>query len=196
METKASPPITHLRGAATLPVIAAYFEFNHLKQLYRQGWLQRGIAAPRCESVAEHTCGVAVLALFLAETCAPELDALKVMRMALLHDFGEIYAGDLTPAHEVSRDEKYHREQRAVVRVLAKLPRGAEYIALWEEYEAGQSPEARFVRQLDRLEMVLQASVYEHQGLADLSEFFAAARPALSSPELQAMLAQLETLRC
>jgi putative hydrolase of HD superfamily len=112
-----------------------------------------------------------------------------------LHDFGEIYAGDLTPAHEVSRDEKYRREQQAIVRVLAKLPRGAEYVALWEEYEAGQSPEARFVRQLDRLEMVLQASVYEHQGLADLSEFFAAVRPVLSSPELRAVLDQLETLR-
>lgn len=195
MDAKAAPPITQLHDTTGLPLITAYFEFNHLKQLYRQGWLQRGIPAQQCESVAEHTFGVAVLALFLAEIYAPELDLLKVMRMALLHDFGEIYAGDLTPAHEVSRDEKYRLEQQAVRRVLAKLPRGAAYVALWEEYEAGHSPEARFVRQLDRLEMALQASVYEHQGLADLSEFFAAVRPALARPELQALLGQLETLR-
>lgn len=195
METKASAPITPVRDTAVAPSIVAYFEFNHLKQLYRQGWLQRGIAASRCESVAEHTCGVAVLALLLAETYAPGLDPCKVLRMALLHDFGEIYAGDLTPAHQVSSAEKYRREQQAVKRVLAKLPRGAAYIALWEEYEAGQTPEARFVRQLDRLEMVLQASIYEHQGLANLSEFFDAVRPALSNPELQDLFRQLETWR-
>jgi putative hydrolase of HD superfamily len=136
-----------------------------------------------------------LLAMFLAEACFPVLDARKVMRMALLHDFGEIYAGDLTPADAVSHGEKYHREHQSIRHVLTKLPRGAEYVALWEEYEAGGSPEAQFVRQVDRLEMALQASVYEHQGLADLSEFFGSVEPALAAPPLQAILRDLERLR-
>jgi putative hydrolase of HD superfamily len=195
MHTKASPPISHIRHAHASPFVRVYFEFNHLKQLYRQGWLQRGVPPTQCESVAEHSFGVALLALFLAEAYFPDLDVGKVMRMALLHDCGEIDAGDLTPAHGLSDQEKYRREQQSVVRVLSTLPGGADYIALWEEYEREASPEAQFVRQVDRLEMVLQASVYEHHQLADLSEFFAAGKQALSAPQLRAMVADLEALR-
>jgi putative hydrolase of HD superfamily len=184
-----------LPGKQVLPLIEAYFEFNHLKQLYRQGWLLRGVPPERCESVAEHTFGVALLAMLLAETHFPELDAGKVLRLALLHDFGEIYAGDITPFDGIDRVEKVRREQAGVTQVLAKLPQGERYLALWEEYEGQNSPEARFVRQIDRLEMALQASVYERQGLGDLSEFFDYVRSFLSEPELQAILRELEGLR-
>lgn len=195
METKAPIPIAHLPSDRVSPLIEAYFELNHLKQLYRQGWLQRGIPHERCESVAEHTFGVAVLALFLAETYVPSLDTGKVLRMALLHDFGEIYAGDLTPADSVSHEDKLQRERQSTIQVLQKLPRGATYVELWEEYEQGESPEAQFVRQMDRLEMVLQASVYEHQRLADLSEFFVSVEQALTEPALREILQELEALR-
>lgn len=195
MHTKASIPVSQLSARQVAPLIEAYFEFNHLKQLFRQGWLQRGIPHARCESVAEHTFGVAVLALFLADAHFPALDASKVLRLALLHDFGEIYAGDITPADGIERSEKGRLERHAVLQVLHKLPRGADYIALWEEYERGASPEAQFVRQIDRLEMALQASVYEHQGLADLSEFFTSVEQALAAPALQAILHELKALR-
>ncbi len=195
MQTKAAPPITHLQGRRTLPLIEAYFELNHLKQLYRQGWLRVGIPPERCESVAEHSLGVALLGLFVADTYFPEADASKVVRIALLHDLGEAYAGDITPHDPVSREEKLQRERQAVERILAKLPRGAEYLALWEEYENGTSFEARLVRQVDRLEMGLQATIYEHQGAGDLSQFFASVHKALETPELKTVLAELETLR-
>ena len=195
MHTKASIPVSQLSTRQVAPLIEAYFEFNHLKQLFRQGWLQRGIPHARCESVAEHTFGVAVLALFLADAHFPDLNASKVLRLALLHDFGEIYVGDLTPADGIDRGEKWRLERHAVLQVLHKLPRGADYLALWEEYERGASPEAQFVRQIDRLEMALQASVYEHQGLADLSEFFTSVEQALAAPALQAILHELKTLR-
>ena len=120
-----------------MPVIAAYYEMAHLKQLYRQGWLRRGVPKDRCESVAEHSFSVAMLALWLADrVCAP-LDVNKALRMALLHDFGEIYAGDFTPADLISEDEKSRLEEELVRQVLAKLPDGPAYIALWEEFEAG-----------------------------------------------------------
>jgi 5'-deoxynucleotidase YfbR-like HD superfamily hydrolase len=195
MQTKAAPPITHLQGRRTLPLIEAYFELNHLKQLYRQGWLRVGLSKEKCESVAEHSFGVALLCLFLTDSYFPEADASKVVRIALLHDLGEAYVGDITPHDKVSREEKLQAEQQAVERILAKLPRGAEYVALWEEYEHGTSFEARLVRQVDRLEMGLQATIYEHQDAGDLSQFFASVHKALETPELKAVLAELEKLR-
>lgn len=195
MQTKAPPPITHLQGRRTLPLLEAYFELNQLKHLYRQGWLRVGLSREKCESVAEHSFGVALLCLFLADSHFPEADATKVVRIALLHDLGEAYAGDLTPHDAVSREEKLQRERQAVERILAKLPRGAEYLALWEEYEHGTSFEARLVRQVDRLEMGLQATIYEHQGAGDLSQFFASVHKALETPELKTVLAELEKLR-
>ncbi len=195
MQTKAPNPIAHLQGRSTLPIIEAYFEFNHLKQLYRQGWLHRGVPPLRCESVADHTFGLAVLALFLAEAYFPHLDLLKVMRMALLHDFGEIYAGDITPHDPVSPEEKHRLESQSIHQVLSKLPNGADYIAIWEEYEQNESAEALFVHQIDRLEMVLQAGVYEYDRLADVSEFFATVEAVLTSPELREVLDGLTGLR-
>lgn len=195
MRTKAPPPVTLLHGRKTLPLIEAYFELNQLKQLFRQGWLRVGLPPERCESVAEHSLFVALLCLFIAEGWFPEADASKVVRIALLHDLGEAYVGDLTPHDGVGREEKHALERQAVERILGKLPRGAEYVALWDEYEHGSSFEARLVRQVDRLEMGMQACVYEHQGAGDLSQFYASVEKALESPELRAVLAELEALR-
>ena len=195
METKADLPITLLEGKETLPIIEAYFEFVQLKQLYRQGWLHNGILLENCESVAEHSFGVALLALVLADEYSVELDTAKVIRMALIHDLGEIYAGDFTPADNIDKKDKYTLEKKSVAKVLEKLPNGFKWIALWEELEIGESAESQFVKQLDKLEMALQASVYEHQGLADLSMFFTSANKGLSSVELKLIFSQLEKLR-
>ena len=195
METKADLPITLLEGKETLPIIEAYFEFVQLKQLYRQGWLHKGISLENCESVAEHSFCVALLALVLADEYSVELDTAKVIRMALIHDLGEIYIGDFTPEDKIDRNDKYELEKQSIVKVLDKLPHGFKWIALWEEYEIGESAESQFVKQLDKLEMALQASVYEHQGLADLSVFFNSVNRRLSSVELKFILSKLEKLR-
>ncbi len=188
METKAGHPANLLEGQTLPPWVRAYYEFCQLKQLYRQGWLRRGIPKERCESVAEHSLGAALLALWLAESSFPELDANKVLRMALVHDFGEIYTGDIIPSDPVSAADKQQRERQSVQQVFAGLPQGAAYLALWEEFETGESAEARFVRQIDRLEMGLQASLYQRQGFPHMDEFLASARAALSDQRL------LETL--
>ena len=119
------------------------------------------------------------LALVLADEYSVELDTAKVIRMALIHDLGEIYAGDLTPADNIDKKNKYQLEKQSVIKVLKKLPNGFRWMVLWEEYEKSRSVESQFVRQLDRLEMALQASVYEHQGFADLSVFFTSANRSL-----------------
>lgn len=194
METKRAPAIRHLAGQDPHPVIEVFFEFQQLKSLFRQGWLRVGITKEHGETVAEHTLGVALLALFLADAHFPRLDRDKLLRMGLLHDFGEIYAGDIVPG-QMPPEEKHALERRSVERVFSNLPRGAEYLAIWEEYEAGQTAEARFMREVDRLEMALQASVYEHELRADLSVFFDSADQALSTPELRRVLEQVMALR-
>jgi putative hydrolase of HD superfamily len=188
-------PITLLNGKQTLPIIEAYFEFNHLKHLYRQGWLNHGIEPKSCESVAEHSFCVALLALFLADEYHLKLDTTKVIRMALIHDLGEVYAGDFTPKDAIEQNQKYQLEKESILQVLNKLPHGLEWIALWEDYEKGESPESQFVHQLDRLEMALQASVYEHLGLANLSVFFESANQALSAQQLKSIFISLKDLR-
>jgi putative hydrolase of HD superfamily len=195
MKTKAPNPIYSLNGSCISPIIHFYFEFVHLKHLYRQGWLARGIPENRCESVAEHSFGMAVLAMILSDTMFPDLNILKVLRMVLIHDFGEVYAGDIIPEHQISPEEKHQLEQDSLKRIFATLPNGDEYIKIWDEFEQGLSAEAQFVRQIDKLEMALQASVYEHQQLNNLAEFFQSAKSAISSPELLEILNQLESLK-
>ncbi len=65
---------------------------------------------------------------------------------------------------------------------------------MWQEFEQGQTPEARLVRQLDRLEMGLQAAVYRSQGLGELAEFSGSAMQALSEPEWVGLLSQAGTM--
>ncbi len=195
MQTKDSSPINFLKNITTLPIIEVYFEFNHLKQLYRQGWLKRGVPESRCESVAEHSFAVALLSLFLADIYYLELDLFKVIKMALIHDIGEIYTGDLIPADNVASHQKYQLEKKSISRVLGKLPKGLDYISIWEEFEEGESQEAQFVRQIDRLEMAFQAGIYENQNFIDPSEFFETVKQNLTLPELKDILKELETLR-
>ncbi|AFY58116.1 putative HD superfamily hydrolase [Rivularia sp. PCC 7116] len=195
METKGDLPLSFLKDKNTLPIIEAYFEFVQLKQLYRQGWLNQGISPQNCESVAEHSFCVALLALFLADQYSIKVDSARVIKMALIHDLGEVYAGDFTPTDNIDKNQKYQLEKQSVVKVLGKLRNGHEWIALWEEYEQGESAESQFVRQLDKLEMALQASVYEHQNNLNLSVFFASANRSLSSVELKFIFSNLELLR-
>ena len=194
METKRAQAFRHLDGKKSLPIVEVFYEFNHLKALYRQGWLRHGIPKAQCETVAEHSLGVALLALFLADEFFPALDKGKLVWMGLLHDFGEIYAGDIVPG-KMSLAEKHALERKSVERVFGRLSKGRDYLAVWEEFEAGQTAEARFLKEIDRLEMGLQASVYEQEGFGDLSVFFDSTDQALSTPKLREILAALRVLR-
>jgi putative hydrolase of HD superfamily len=195
METKASAPTSLLAGEQVSAWIAAYYEINQLKQLYRQGWLQHGIPKTLCESVAEHSFSMALLALLLADAFSPELDRQQVLLLALIHDLGEIYAGDFTPDDRLPAKEKHALEAWAIQQVFGGLPDGQRYIHLWQTYERGETPEARFVKQVDRLEMALQASLYARRGYPDMQDFFDSARQTLGEGLLRQLLAEVEALR-
>lgn len=122
------------------PFLGFYLETGRLKELYRQGWLKRGIPEADCETVAEHVWGTALLTMVLAPAFSPGLDQGRAIQMALIHDLGEVYAGDLTPADGVPQDEKSDLESQAVDQICAGLPGGEEIRRLWQEYEAGETP--------------------------------------------------------
>ncbi len=160
-------------------ILRAYLRVLALKRLYRQGWLKRGVPEGACESVADHSFGTAVLALFLAgRKPFEDADPGKTCRMALAHELGEVYAGDITPVDGISKEEKYGLERESLLRVLEGLPGAVEIRDLWEEFEEGVSPEARLLRRLDRLEMGIQAAVYASEGFPRMGEFLESARKA------------------
>lgn len=169
-------------------VIALYFQFTQLKLLYRQGWLQAGVSKEQCETVAEHSMGVVLLSALLGRQMegVDGFDFEKAMLMALFHDFGEIYAGDFTPLDEIPPGRKHALELDAMQRVFSGSGEAEYILALWEEFEAGESIEARWVKELDRLEMGLQACVYQQRGqLKSPETFVASMMKDVRSPDLR-----------
>jgi putative hydrolases of HD superfamily len=196
MITKAEGPddILGLEGGAD-PALASYFRLMRLKRLYRQGWLKRGLPEALCESVAEHSFGTALLALLLAGKdgdCGSlgRVDPARAALLALVHEMGESYAGDITPVDGVSREDKERLERDAIARALDGHPDRDWLLGLWEEFEDGTTPEARFVRQLDRLEMGLQAALHEAEGYPGMGEFYDSARRTVAEPRLRSVLEQ------
>lgn len=166
--------------------LALLLEATRLKELDRAGWLRVGVTRP--ESVAAHSWGISLLALVL---CPPQLNRERVLTLAALHDLPELRVGDLTPHDGVSREEKARREDEAARALLADHP---DLLAVWQEYDRGDSPEARFVHALDKLDMAIQALRYAESG-ADTREFVDSARRALAAhaehAELSALLERL-----
>ncbi len=165
-----------------------YFALAHLKHLYRQGWLRVGVPAAKCESVAEHSFGVAALALCLAPERPASFDVSRAVALALVHDMGETFAGDIMPSERISARRKHRVERRAISRLFRGLPAGRKLAALWAEYEASKTAEAKFVRELDKLEMALQASVYGRQLGTEVREFFDTADGAVHDGRLRRIL--------
>lgn len=116
-------------------------------------------ALGRQESTAEHSWRLALGAAVLCHEF-PELDREKVMLMCLVHDLGELYTGDVPAILKPDPGEKHRQEQEDVVRAAACLPPpcAEEIAALCEEYNQCATPEARFVKAMDKAETILQHS--------------------------------------
>ena len=146
-------------------------ELLKLKDVRRQGWVNAGVTQP--ESVAAHSWGMAILALKL---CPPSLNLERVLTLCLVHDLPEVMVGDLTP--EDDRSTKVD-DERAAMQAMAP-----EWLNLYDEYETQSTPEAIFVRSLDKLDMALQAHLYMANSELDLSPFIASARQTLGDHPL------------
>ena len=128
-------------------------EAEGLKSVERTAWTSSG----RRESTAELSWRLALLAWALLDRY-PRLDHAKVLALCLVHDLGERDCGDRS-ASDLPDPAAKRREEQACLRRLAALlpaPKGEELLALWEEYDAAATQEARLVKALDKAETILQ----------------------------------------
>ncbi len=130
-------------------------EIDKMKQIYRQNVV---IGTQRQENDAEHSWHIAMMAVLLSEyTVAEDLDILRVIKMTLIHDLVEIYAGDTFTYDEKAQLDKHEREEKAADKLFSMLPadQAREVRDLWNEFEDVKTPEARFAACVDRLQPLI-----------------------------------------
>lgn len=149
-----------------------------LKTVVRAGWLRVGVHTP--ESVADHSWGMVWLVLQL---CPPELSLERALAIAALHDLPEVRVGDITPHDGITKQAKHQMEAEAARDLFADRPA---LLSLWRDYAEQSSPEARFVRDVDKLEMALQALLYANE--ADTREFVTSAARSAQTPLVKALI--------
>ncbi|CAE6513748.1 unnamed protein product [Rhizoctonia solani] len=139
-------------------------------------------------SIADHMHRMSILALCTSDT---SLDVSKCVMMAVVHDLAEAVVGDIAPWESISKAEKVQREREGMTSMLSDMlhdsPGAIRIKELWEEYEEQTTPEAKFVKDLDRLEMALQAAEYERSFPDEpnkLESFFDSSLPNIKHPEV------------
>ncbi len=167
----AAPPAHPPTPAALVDTVRF---LDRLSTLPRTGWLLRGVTD--VESIAEHSYGVAVVAMMLVDEARARgvaVDGERVLRMALLHDSAEAFTGDIPmPAKSAALDAALEAaEEGLLARVLTP-----EQHALQREAEAGETLEARIVKASDKIQMLIKAGIYEEQRRGRLDEFWANAK--------------------
>ena len=153
-----------------------------LKKVKRTGWVREGV--PNAESVAEHVYRVSLMSMLLGK----KINTDKAIKMALLHELGETVIGDVVTERGKNidiqaREEKSRREREAIKKICDSIDR-RDFFELWLEYEEGNSEEAKFVKQMDKLEMAVQAYEYESEHGKNLTEFFENTKKNLKNEEL------------
>ena len=138
-----------------LKQIAFIKEIDKVKYIQRKTKL---FNSDRNENDAEHSWHLALMAIVLAQHSDEPIDVLKVVKMVLIHDIVEIDAGDVFIYDTLKNHSNTDEERLAANRIFGLLPQkqAAEMIAVWEEFEAGETSEAKFAKSMDRLEPLLQ----------------------------------------
>lgn len=168
------------------PALFALLKFFHvifqLKNTARTAWLQKGMENAYPESIADHMYRVAMIAM--VAPMDEGMDRQHCVMMALVHDLAEAIVGDITPICGVSQEEKERREREAMAEITKDLAHETASLinGLWEEYEAGETAEAKLVKQIDKFEFALQAVEYEERDGRDFSDFVDAVNPRLKDP--------------
>nr|CAB3252150.1 HD domain-containing protein 2-like [Phallusia mammillata] len=163
-----------------------------LKKTERAGWVLKGIKHP--ESVSDHMYRMAIMAM----TCLDSTSEIKMdhcIKLCLVHDMAECIVGDITPSDNITKEEKQRLEKDAMDHLGSLLPKetSSSVKELFEEYEAQETREAMFVKDLDRFEMILQAFEYETErdDPGFLQEFFDSVEGKIRSPSIRKLAESL-----
>ena len=172
-----------------------------LKGTKRTGWVLCGVKEP--ESVADHSFRTAAMAFFLAKKL--KCNKNRLVKMCLLHDLHESICGDLILdygkySHKfggLSRKEKEKREKKAFEELTQILGQAdaKEFSLLWKEFEEQKTKEAKIAKELDILEMVLQAAEYQKNKNFEIpiwKPWITENREKIKNPELKKILEELE----
>ena len=160
----APPPVSPAASASPTPSLAAQrlvrqiefiAECDKLKEVFRQTLNSQ---SRRAENDAEHSWHLCLCVIVLAEHAnVPHLDVLRVLKMVIVHDLVEIDAGDTFAYDTAAMANQHEREAIAADRIFGLLPadQAAEFRALWDEFEAKQTPESKFATAVDRFQPML-----------------------------------------
>jgi putative hydrolase of HD superfamily len=171
---------------------------ERLKLEPRQGWKEK-LRLEEVESVADHSYGVAMLGLFQAWSKGG-YDLERLLKLALLHDLDEAITGDMTPKDKRSlgHNEVLRRKRLAGRSVTSLVPEKArsEWIGLWTDLHLRRSKEAKLVKDLDLVEMALQANAYSRREVGKsrrprVQEFYDSALRGVKNPELRRVVERI-----
>jgi len=146
--------------ASTAPaddVLRARLQFIQAAEALKHTLRSAHGSTGRPESTAEHSWRLCLLAMTLEDLLGP-LDMLRVLKLCVVHDLGEAIGGDIPAVAQQQVPDKAAQERRDLATLTAPLPPdlAAEFLTLWDEYEAAATPEARAVKALDKLETMIQ----------------------------------------
>lgn len=138
-----------------LKILKFLHEAEKLKTLLRHSWLSSG----RRESVAEHTWHLLLMALVMNGYLKKKVNLEQVLKILIVHDLCEIYAGDhwawKSAKHKIGKHDKEKQGMKKLLKLLP-LKQAKEIYALWDEYGKAVSPEAKFAKSLDKIEVKIQ----------------------------------------
>lgn len=166
----------------------------NLKTIKRSGWIHKSnITSP--ESVADHSYSMCMMSMILAEII--NLDSGHIMKMVIIHDLAESLVGDHMP-DDISSEEKQLVEDKAMKKIISKLPNSLRknYLNIWNEYNDNITVNAKFVHNMDKLEMALQAKEYEFEGYPKelLQPFIKSATDYISNERFDLVLEILQAI--
>ena len=163
----------------------------NLKNILRQGWIDK-LSLDSPESVADHSYSMAIMSMVISDL--ENYNSEKILKMVLLHDLAESKIGDYTP-DQISKEKKKELENKAFFEIVRDLPDSisTQYLKIWQEYQENNSPESKIVHQIDRLEMALQAKLYQKEGhpKEKLQSFFESAKIGIVHPKLKELFRKI-----
>lgn len=179
------PPMTSADLTGTLTFLRGA---ERLKQTWRSGRTSDG----HPESTAAHSWRLCLMALVLAREL-PGLDGHRLLRLCVVHDLGEALHGDIPAPRQVGGAAKNRQERADLAELASPLPAAvrAELLALWDEYDAGQTPEAKAAKALDKLETILQHNQGANPPDFDYAFNLDYGRPATDAVPLAAKLREV-----
>ena len=174
-----------------MTILDFFKDASNLKNIPRQGWIDK-LSITHPESVADHSYSMSIMAMIISDL--ENYDSEKILKMVLLHDLAESKIGDFTPG-QISKDEKEKIENQAFHEIIENLPTriSSEYAEIWKEYQNQISVESQIVHQIDRLEMALQAKLYQKSGSSeeDIATFLETAKSDIFHPKLQQLFRKI-----